>query len=115
MVGKVLGDIIIAGIPYVHHLPLKSSYISGNRKEVGMKVIFGDEDCFREWQAINKIDELTYNLEVWRFQNVQTGQIAIGIFSKGKSKFFDRENYTPLFKKFLRLKEYDFLFREAYD
>ena len=79
-----------------------------------MKVIFSTEVSFREWQAVQKLDDLNWNLSIWRFQNILTGEEGIGIFSKGQNRFFDRENYTLLLEKFLRYKRCDHLFREAY-
>lgn len=79
-----------------------------------MKVIFSKEVSFSEWQAVQRLGDLNYNLTVWKFQNCLTGEEGVGIFSKGKQRFFDRENYTLLLEKFLRYKGYDHLFREAY-
>lgn len=79
-----------------------------------MTVLFADEVSFREWQAIRKERELNYNLEVWEFQNSKTGKLALGVFSKGKQKFFDREDYTPLLQKFLTWKGCASLFSEAF-
>ena len=78
-----------------------------------MKVIFSTEVSFVEWQAVQKLDDLNYNLSVWRFRNTLTGEEGVGIFSKGYRRFFSREDYTPVLEKFLRYKRCD-LFREAY-